>query len=108
MTWQDIVLAASGLILSVSLVPTIRGHDKPALSTGLVTTMVIAVVIFTMATMGLWLSAATNLLIFAAWGTITYQKLRQVRRARRSFIDELEEEILHGVDEEEEQLAGLR
>ncbi len=84
MAWQDWVLAVSGIILGASLIPTIRGDDKPALSTALLTTVIIAVVCFTMATMGLWLSAATNILIVGAWGLISWQKFHQIRRARHS------------------------
>lgn len=97
MQWQDWVFAAAGFILGASLIPTIRGDDKPALSTGLITTVVISIVSVTMATMGLWLSAATNLIIVAAWGTISWQKLQQIRRQHRPVIEEIEEEIIHGV-----------
>ena len=103
MPWQDWVFAVCGVILGASLIPTIRGHDKPALSTGLITTILVAVLTVTMTTLGLWLSAATNLLIVAGWGTITYQKFQQIREERRSVIDELEEEIIHGVQEPDEQ-----
>jgi hypothetical protein len=99
--WQDWVLAASGLILGASLIPTIRGDDKPALSTGILTTIVITVVSVTMATMGLWLATATNVLIVFGWATITLQKYRQVRREWRSVIQEIEEEITSGVQEDE-------
>jgi hypothetical protein len=100
-SWQDWVLAASGLILGASLIPTIRGDDKPALSTGILTTTVIIVVSITMATMGLWLATATNMLIVAGWATITAQKYRQVKREWRSVLVELEEEITSGVQEDE-------
>lgn len=101
MSWQDRVLAASGLILGASLIPTIRGDDKPALTTGIMTTVVISVVTVTMATMGLWLATATNVLIVIGWATITMQKYRQVRREWRSVFVELEEEITSGVQENE-------
>lgn len=100
MAWQDIVLALSGVILGVSLIPTIRGDDKPALSTAILTTVVISVVCVTMATMGLWLSAATNVLIIAAWGIISWQKFQQIQQEHRSVVEEIEEEIIHGVHEQ--------
>lgn len=101
MGWQDWVLAASGLILGASLIPTIRGSDKPALSTAITTTGVITVVSVTMATMGLWLATATNVLIVLGWATITLQKYRQVRQEWRSVLVALEEEITSGVQEDE-------
>lgn len=101
MGWQDWVLSASGLILGASLIPTIRGSDKPALSTGITTTVVITVVSVTMATMGLWLATATNVLIVLGWATITVQKYRQVRQEWRSVLVELEEELTSGVQEGE-------
>jgi hypothetical protein len=99
--WQDWVLALSGLILGASLVPTIRGSDKPALSTGVTTTLVITVVSVTMATMGLWLATATNVLIVLGWATITAQKYRQIRREWRSVVVAIEEEITSGIQENE-------
>jgi hypothetical protein len=107
MAWQDWVLAVSGFILGLSLIPTIRGDDKPALSTGILTTTIVAIVAVTMMTLGLWLAAATNILIVAGWGTITWQKFQQIRRARLDLLSYLEEEIADGIQEgDEDRLVG--
>ena len=109
MPWQDWVFAISGIILGASLIPTIRGDDKPALSTGALTTVVISIISVTMATLGLWLAAGTNVLIVLGWGTITWQKYQQIRRTRITVLDYLEEEIVDGIqDGDEEKLVGAR
>jgi hypothetical protein len=107
--WQDWVFAISGFILGASLIPTIRGDDKPALSTGILTTAIVTIVSITMATLGLWLAAGTNVLIVLGWATITVQKYRQIRRAHIPVIDYIEEEIVDGIQEgDEEELATAR
>ena len=77
MPWQDWVFFLGGLIILVSLVPTIRGAQKPALATSAMSTVLICVFTFTMASMGLWLSALTNGLIAGAWGILAVQRYRQ-------------------------------
>lgn len=101
MPWQDWVFSISGIVLGASLIPTIRGDDKPALSTGVLTTIFVFILATTMTTMGLWLAAVTNYFIVGAWATISMQKYQQIRRQRHSVIEEIEEEIVHGVHQEE-------
>ncbi|MGE0058307.1 MAG: hypothetical protein AB7P33_08530 [Dehalococcoidia bacterium] len=94
-------MSVSTLVLGASLIPTIRGDDKPALSTGILTTVFVGVIAVTMATMGLWISAGANLLIVLAWGTISLQKYRQLRGAWRSVIVAIEEELSSGIQKNE-------
>jgi len=109
MVWQDWVLSFATMMLGMSLIPTIRSDDKPALSTSILTTVFVFVIGTTMVTMELWLSAAMNYLIVLGWGTITLQKLRQIRRARIGLATYLEEEIVDGIqDGDEVKLAGSR
>ena len=77
MTWQDWVFSVGGLFVLVGLVPTIRGEQKPALATSLLTTTLVAIFAATMASMSLWLSALTNALISAVWGILAVQRYRQ-------------------------------
>jgi hypothetical protein len=101
MAWQDWVMSFATFVLGASLIPTIRGDDKPALSTGILTTVFVAVIAGVMASMGLWLSAFANAIIVVAWGTISTQKYRQLKSEWRSVVVALEEEITSGIQENE-------
>ncbi len=100
MAWQDWVLALSNVILGLSLIPTIRSHDKPALSTGIITTVLVGVVAATMLTMELWLTAAITFVNSGAWGVITVQKVQQIRARHHPIVQEIEEEIVHGISDD--------
>ena len=43
MQWQDWVFSIGGFVVLVSLIPTIRGDQKPALTTSAMTTVLMAV-----------------------------------------------------------------
>lgn len=101
MAWQDWVMSFATFVLGASLIPTIRGDDKPALSTSILTTVFVGVIAAVMASMGLWLSAFANAIIVVAWGVITTQKYQQITGEWRSVVVALEEEITSGIQENE-------
>jgi hypothetical protein len=76
MSWQDWVFSVGGLVVLVSLLPTIRGVEKPALATSVTTFILVAIFAGTMASLHLWLSALTNALISLAWGILALQRYR--------------------------------
>ena len=98
MHWQDWVFAIGGLLVLVSLVPTIRAEQKPALTTSLMTTVLVFIFASTMVTLGLILAAVTNYGISAAWGVLAVQGYRQQKRAmHEGMLPQIEDEILHSL-----------
>ena len=95
MAWQDWVFAVGGLIILVSLVPTIRGAQKPALATSVMTTFLVCIFTFTMATLDLWLAALMNGLTAGAWAILAYQRYQMDAPSHRlEALEEIREELL--------------
>jgi len=94
MQWQDWVFSVGGFIVLASLVPTPRGPDKPALTTSLMSAILIAIFGVTMATLSLWLSAVANWLVAMLWSAIALQTIRKAREERHvSALTQIEHEI---------------
>lgn len=94
MPWQDWVLSLGGFVILLSLVPTIRGDQKPALTTSVMTTVIVGVFTVTMATLGLWLSAVANGGIAIAWSVLALQRYQTVRREKHEgILAQIEEEV---------------
>jgi hypothetical protein len=86
----------------LSLVPTIRGDQKPALTTSLMTVVLMAIFSFTMATMGMWLAVLSNLGILGAWSILAVQRYQAMRRERHAgLIAQIESEALDVIGEDE-------
>src|SRR4051794_35312814 len=81
MQWQDWVFSVGGFLILASLIPTLRGEQKPALTTGVMSFVLVAIFACTMATLGLWLSAFANALISLSWGTLALQRWQADRRS---------------------------
>lgn len=79
MIWQDWVFFIGAWIFTISLIPTIRGKQKPELSTSLTTTIIVFIFIFCFATLGLWLSVIANTAVGIAWGILAYQRWKQAK-----------------------------
>ena len=77
MVWQDIVLSVGMWIFVIALIPTLRGKEKPALSTSIVTSAVLAVFVLTYATLELWLSTIASAVIAVLWFVLAAQKYRK-------------------------------
>ena len=77
MQWQDLVFFLGSWIFVVSMVPTIRGSQKPALATSLSTAIVLLIFAYTQVTLGLWLTAIATLATFIVWATLAFQRWKQ-------------------------------
>lgn len=77
MQWQDWVFSVGTWIFVVALIPTIRGKQKPELSTSIVTGSILAVFVITYLSLNLWLSALSNVITSACWFLLAYQKYHQ-------------------------------
>lgn len=76
MRWQDLVIASVSIAFAIALIPTLVGENKPAVSTGLLTSIGLAVFVAIYVSLGLWLSAVTSLVSSALWTAITVQSWR--------------------------------
>ena len=79
MKWQDYVISSGLFVFTIALVPSIRGKDKPALFTSIMTSSVMYVFTMTFITLGLWASALGQFVGASAWATLAIQKYLQVR-----------------------------
>ncbi|MBI2076395.1 MAG: hypothetical protein HYT72_04060 [Candidatus Aenigmarchaeota archaeon] len=78
MLWQDIVLTIGSWIFIVALIPTLRGKEKPQLSTSIVTGTVLLVYAFVYATLGLWISVISTSALALAWLVLAVQKWKKM------------------------------
>jgi CHASE2 domain-containing sensor protein len=83
MRWEDLVLAVAGFMFSIALIPTLRGNEKPPLSSSLLTAGLLAFVGVAYAFLGLWLGLISTGLNCIAWAVLAIQRLRN-RRCRTS------------------------
>ncbi len=103
MQWQDWVFSVGGFVLLASLVPTIRGDQKPALTTSVMSAVLIGTFGVTMASLGLWLSAVANVANGLAWAVLAVQRYTMMKRLRaEGVIDQIEEELEDVVHHHEE------
>jgi len=93
MQWQDWVFSLGGFLILASLVPTLRGEQKPALTTGVMSFVLVAIFACTMITLGLWLSAFANGLISLSWGVLALQRWQADHRMQGAHAPE--EEHMH-------------
>jgi hypothetical protein len=92
--WQDWVFSVGGFIMLLSLLPTLRGDQKPALTTSAMTSVLVFCFTLTMASLGLWLSALANAGMSVAWGILAVQRYQITRREKHEgVIAQIEEEV---------------
>lgn len=77
MMWQDILLMVGGFIFSLALIPSILSKDKPAISTSLMTGVILLVYAFTYFTLNLWLATIAVTLTGVLWLVLAAQKVRE-------------------------------
>ena len=77
MVWQDIVMMILGFSFAIFLIPSIRGKEKPQRLTCITTTIGAAIIAICMATLGLWLTAAAQVITTTAWAILTVQTVRK-------------------------------
>ena len=75
--WQDVVFAVGGFVLSGGLVAMVTQHEKPPLRSSLTSAAVLTAYVAAMATLGLWLAAASTAVQVVIWLTLVVQRLRQ-------------------------------
>ncbi len=82
MSWQDVVLAGGGFVLSVGLIPALRAPSKPPLRTSGAMVIVLVAYVVTLATLELWLATASTALQAGVWMILAMQQARRWRTAR--------------------------
>ena len=83
MSWQDGLLFIGSIVLGLSLWPSIRGKDKPALKTSFVQTAILASYGIAYVTLGLWGAAAGIAINTLGWLVLLVQKVHIKRQPRR-------------------------
>ena len=79
MKWQDLVFMIGGFIFSLALIPTIRAKEKPAISSSLMTLVVLTAYGVSYLTLDLYLASITTILTAGAWLILLIQKMRGKR-----------------------------
>ncbi|MCB9822467.1 hypothetical protein H6801_03845 [Candidatus Nomurabacteria bacterium] len=79
MSWQDIVIAVCQFAFLPSMLPTILGREKPALSTSIMNFVLVSVITLTLFTLKLWLSVVSGAMIALIWLILAIQQW-QIRK----------------------------
>lgn len=74
MSWQDIVISIGSALLTIGLIPTVVAKEKPAVTTSLTSGTIILVFAATGTTIGLWFTAAVQVITSGLWFVLAYQK----------------------------------
>lgn len=74
MIWQDIVIMVACFGFAVALIPSIKGKRKPEKSSCAITMVLLIAISVSFATLGLWLSFASEITAIVAWGILLFQK----------------------------------
>ena len=72
--WQDVVIMVACFGFAIALIPSIRGKNKPAKSSCAMTAILLAAIAISFATLGLWLSFASEITAIIAWGILLFQR----------------------------------
>lgn len=74
--WQDIVIAICQVIFIPSMIPTLRGPDKPALVTSALNAILVSIIAFSLSSMQLWFASSTAAAMALIWATLAIQKFK--------------------------------
>ena len=74
MIWQDIVIMISVFGFAIALIPSIKGKQKPAKSSCVLTVILLSATAVSFATLNLWLSFISEISSIIAWGILLFQK----------------------------------
>lgn len=74
MKWQDFVLIIGQIAFTISLLPSIFSKDKPALTTSLISGVVLAVFSIVYITLSLYLAAVGTAATGSLWFILAFQK----------------------------------
>lgn len=72
--WQDTVIAICQLAFFPSMLPTLLGKDKPALTTSVLNACIVAIITGCFFTMQLWFSFVTGCITACIWAILALQK----------------------------------
>ena len=72
--WQDYAMAVTQGILTIGIMPMILHKNKPTLWSSVPTCIGMAVIAFTISTLGLWFSATAAAFASLFWGILVYQR----------------------------------
>lgn len=75
--WQDLIFGVGGLVFFLALIPSIRGKNKPEVSTSIVTIFVLASYCVAQVSLGLYLAAAMSVLTIFGYAILAYQVLQR-------------------------------
>ena len=70
-------MAVSQGLLTLALLPTIRGKEKPALTTSLLTCLLLGVIAASLGTLGLWAASISAGVGSIAWGLLAAQRVHR-------------------------------
>ena len=73
MIWQDVIIMVACFGFAIALIPSIRGKQKPARSSCAITVVLLTAIAVCFATLGLWLSMASEITAIVAWGVLLFQ-----------------------------------
>lgn len=79
MLWQDIVLTVGQFVFSLSLIPTIRAKEKPALSTCVMSAVMLTIYIPTLLSLQMYVSSFATVLVATGWWILLYQSWHNPR-----------------------------
>ena len=74
MIWQDWVISMVGWSFSLALLPSVLYKAKPARLSCVLTGVGLLILAFTMATLELWMSCASNILCGSLWLVLLFQR----------------------------------
>jgi len=80
MRWQDAIFFIGQIIFVFALIPTIKGSSKPALSSSVVTGLILTIFALTYFSLELWFSALAAVATSASWWILAYQKYHQDKK----------------------------
>ncbi len=77
MIWQDVVITVGSWVFVVALIPTLRGKEKPAVTTSVVTGFILIAYALVYATLGMWVSVVSTTALALSWFTLAVQKIKK-------------------------------
>ena len=80
MRWQDFVFSIGMWVFIFALRPTLRGSEKPALETSIVTATTLVVFAVVYASMELWGSVMSSVVLAVLWYILAWQKYKSVKK----------------------------
>jgi hypothetical protein len=84
MKWQDIVMMIVGFVFVVALWPSVKGKDKPAIASSIITGTGLLIMCICYATLGLWFAFSSTLLTVIMWYVLAVQVIMRRKHAKTS------------------------